>query len=100
MKFRGKIIIWPCYLDSTKSRKMGRKLPLKYCVKSPSLGEVYEAARRLGLDPVKEEGKSHPACWWEKTGRILVTKKASKLAVLKQIAEEVRKIRSQSKRLK
>ncbi|PHP45413.1 signal recognition particle protein Srp19, partial [Methanosarcinales archaeon ex4572_44] len=43
-----KFVIWPSYLDATKSRREGRTVPKKYSVRQPSLKELESAARELG----------------------------------------------------
>jgi len=93
-EYKGKkIVVYPQYLDSTKSRKEGRRLSLKYAVSSPRIDEIVEAAESLGLNPVVEEDKKYPRNWWLSTGRVVVDKQGSKLNTLKLIAEKIRKIR-------
>ena len=52
-----KIVIWPTYFDSAVSRKDGRRVTKRYALKSPASGEIAEAARTLGLDPIVEPDK-------------------------------------------
>ena len=85
---RDRIIIYPCYFDSTKSESQGRKVPKRLAVPSPKLEEIYEAAKDLNLDPVIEE-KPHPSWWWEESSRILVKKIASKRKILLMIAQKI-----------
>ncbi len=48
MRDRGKLVIWPVYLDQTKSRSSGRIISRKNAIKEPQLNEIKEAARQLG----------------------------------------------------
>lgn len=88
--------IWLSNVDSSKSRKEGRKIAKGLSIKNPSLEELFEASKNLGLNPEidksfypKEQGKEE-----KKMGRIFVEKKYSKTKTLKLICDEVRKNRS------
>ncbi len=96
MEREGYLIVYPEYFDYRLSRKLGRKLALKYCIKNPTLEEIAESARKLKLPIVIEEDKYHPANWFERKGRIKVympNKKYKKLVVLKAIAKNLRDVR-------
>ena len=95
LKDKTKLIIWPVYLDATKSRGNGRVLSLKDSVKSPSVKEIEGAAQELGLSPVVETDKRYPKSWWASDGRVLVDKKGPKSIVVKHIAQKISKIRGQ-----
>ncbi len=88
-----KAIIWPANIDAQKPRAAGRKISVKNAVPSPTLGEIEDAARRLGLNPETEKEKAYPREWWEKGGRINVDRKMPKTLILKELAKEVRKAR-------
>ncbi len=88
-----KFVIWPSYLDATKSRREGRTVPKKYSVRQPSLKELESAARELGLNPIAEPEKAYPKSWWEGAGRVLVDKKTTKSRTLKEIGKIIRKNR-------
>jgi signal recognition particle subunit SRP19 len=89
-----KIVIWPTYFDSTVSRKDGRRVTKRYALKSPASGEIAEATRRLGLDPVVEQDKAYPASWWKKSGRVLVKKTGTpKSSVLREIGSMMKEMR-------
>jgi len=55
MKDKGKLVIWPAYLDQTRSRSSGRIISRKNSIKEPNLNEIKEAARH---------GKSAGECSW------------------------------------
>ncbi len=95
LKDKNKLIIWPVYLDVTKSRSEGRILPMKESVKSPTLKEIEKAAAELNLAPVVETDKAYPKSWWTTGGRVLVDKKGPKSIIVKQIAQNINKTRGQ-----
>lgn len=95
LKDKAMLVIWPVYLDATKSRAEGRILSMKDSVKSPVLKEIERAASELSLAPVVEADKSHPKSWWVVSGRVLVVKKAPKSVITKQIAQKINKTRGQ-----
>ena len=94
MKLREKVVVWPANLDSSKSRKQGRKLAKGLAVQAPRLDEVHEAARRLAMDAEPTPGKSRPATWWERGGLLIFPKKGSRSTLLRSLAVEIKKIRA------
>ncbi len=92
-----KTVIWPAYLDKTKSRQDGRKISSKLAVSSPTLSEIEQAAKRLNLNPIVEKDKAYPKEWWEVSGRVLVDKVKPKSLLLKDIAKEIRRMRAEGK---
>ena len=89
-------VIYPEYFDYRLSRRLGRKLPLKYCLKNPTLEEIVESIKKLKLPVVVEEDKHHPANWFERKGRVRVflpNKKYKKRIVLKAIAKNLKEVR-------
>ncbi len=93
LKDKTKLVIWPVYIDATKSRGEGRILPMKDAVKSPVLKEIEKAALELNLAPVVETDKAYPKSWWVSGGRVLVDKKAPKSVIARQIAQNINKTR-------
>lgn len=94
MKDKGKLVIWPVYIDQTRSRSNGRIISRKSSVKEPQLNEIKEAALELGLNPEVEPEKAYPKAWWEVSGRVLVDNKGPKSVIAKQIASGIKKIRT------
>jgi len=94
LRQQDKIIIWPTYFDSTKTRNDGRRVSRNMAVASPKIIEVKEAAEKLGLahELVADVGYSKTP--WLKTGMILVKKKGSKGQVVLLIAKQLMKMRS------
>ncbi|MBC7080643.1 MAG: signal recognition particle protein Srp19 [Thermoplasmatales archaeon] len=93
---KDKWVIWPSYFDIEFSRKEGRKVKKSLAIKNPTIDEIFQAAKKIGLNPLKEE-KSYPKKWWRKEGRIVVDKKGKKVEIIRRIAEEVYNKRLQSK---
>lgn len=100
MRDKGKLVIWPIYLDQTKSRSRGRIISRKNAIKEPQLNEIKEAARQLGLSPEVEPQKAYPKSWWEVSGRVLVDDKGPKSVIAKQIASTIKKARGQESHVK
>ncbi|KZX15374.1 signal recognition particle protein Srp19 [Methanobrevibacter filiformis] len=87
-------IIWPVYIDSTRSRNQGRKIAKKNSIQEPRLTEISRAARNLKLNPKTEDDKSYPRSWWENSGRIIVEKgDLSKIEVLIKISSKIKESR-------
>ncbi|MBI4344059.1 MAG: signal recognition particle protein Srp19 [Euryarchaeota archaeon] len=90
---RDRIMVWPVYIDSQKSREDGRKISVRDAIEAPTLKEIEEAAKRLSLNPVLEPEKAYPKEWWEARGRVLVDKTKPKSVILKEIAAEIKRMR-------
>jgi len=88
-----KVVLYPCYFDSTKTRKYGRRVPLSLAVKKPKVEEIALVAKKLGLNPVIEKDKKHPRTWFFDDGRVLVDKVRSKTYVVKLIAKNLKALR-------
>jgi len=88
-----KILLWPVYLDSSRTRKEGRRVPKSVAVSNPSVEELKGASETLGLEPEVEIGRAHPAAPWQKTGRIWIASGWSKSQTLMKIAKEVASVR-------
>ena len=89
-----KIIIWPSYIDSKKTKKEGRRISKKGAVSSPKLREISAAAKKLKLNPEIEKDKSYSRSWWESSGRISVDKNMSKREILLKISNMIKGMRS------
>ncbi|WP_448577795.1 signal recognition particle protein Srp19 [Thermosphaera sp.] len=96
-EYRGRrIILYPSYFDSTLSRSDGRRIPASLAVPSPSIEEIYNAAAKLGLNPVVENDKAYPGKWWVK-GRVIVDKKYGRMELLRKIALEIKEARARKR---
>lgn len=96
MRKQDKVIIWPAYFDQAKKRKEGRRVPKNLAVQSPKITEIQEATTKLGLKHEMIPEVGYPKTPWLKTGMILVEKKGSKEQVIRKIANELLKIRSEN----
>jgi signal recognition particle subunit SRP19 len=96
MRKQDKAIIWPAYFDQTKTRKNGRRVPKNLAVQSPKIGELEDAARKLGLKNEVVATSGYPKTPWQKTGSILVEKKAPKEQIIKKLAKQLVKARSET----
>jgi len=94
LKLNGKAVIWPANLDSTKSRKEGRKLAKGPALQIPRLEELRDAANQLSIEHEIVAGKSRPNAWWEKGGYLIVPKATPQSKLLRSLASEIRKQRA------
>ena len=95
MRKQEKAIIWPAYFDLAKTRAKGRRVPKNLAVQSPKIGELQEAALKLGLKPEVAETAGYPKAPWSKAGRMLVEKKAPKEEIIKKLGKQLVKARSE-----
>jgi signal recognition particle subunit SEC65 len=91
---RERLIIWPGYFDSKRSRRSGRRVPVEASVANPTLDGLAYAARSTGIKKMKrDEDASHPSRPRSKEGRLWVsiadalaaTGASSKEGVLREI---------------
>lgn len=94
MRKQDKIILWPAYFDSTKTRGDGRRVPKSLAVPSPKILEIKEAVKKMGLSHEVVLDAGYPKTPWLKKGMLLVTKKESKEKVIRKIGKHLLKIRS------
>jgi len=94
MRKQDKIIVWPAYFDSTRTRGNGRRVPRSLAVPSPRILEVKEAAQKLGLSYEFVLDAGYPKTPWLKTGMLLITKKGPKEKMIRTIGKQLLKIRS------
>lgn len=81
-------VLYPCYFNRDLTRREGRRVPVSAGVSKPDTRDIYKAAKEIGLAARTEE-KKHPAHWTEKGGRIIVSWKGSKEALIKKVAEKL-----------
>lgn len=94
MRKQEKIIVWPAYFDSAKTRGEGRRIPKSLAVPSPKITEIRDAAEKLGLECEVVLDVGYPKTPWLKTGMLLVRKSESKDKTIKKIAKTLQIIRS------
>ena len=95
MRKLDKAIIWPVYFDINKSREEGRRVSKNQAVMSPKILELKEAADKLGLQNECNVDAHFPKNHWTKTGMLLVEKNEPKEAIIKKLAKQLVKIKSQ-----
>ena len=95
MRKQDKAIIWPAYFDLAKTRAKGRRVPRNLAVQSPKIGELQEAALKLGLKPEVALEAGYPKAPWSKAGRMLVEKKSPKEEIIKKLGKQLVKARSE-----
>lgn len=93
MQENKRIIIWPTYLDLSRSRKEGRLASKASAVRTPRILEIQRAAEKLGLHPEVVSDNSHPSMWWEKTGYVTVDNIGPKSDLLRRIGAEIIRMR-------
>jgi len=94
MRKQDKIIIWPAYFDSTKTRRDGRRIPKSLAVPSPKILEIKDAAEKIGLECELVPDAGYPKTPWLKTGMLLVKRNETKNRIIKSVAKQLLKIRS------
>lgn len=95
MRKQDKAIIWPAYFDLAKTRNRGRRVPKDMAVPNPKIEELQTAAGRLGLKNEVVAQVSYPKVPWQKTGSILVEKITPKEQIIKNLAKQLVKLRSE-----
>src|SRR3989338_9809050 len=53
-------VVWPVYLNSKKTTKQGRRVPMEIAVDNPTLDEIAQACQALGLATHVERTKKYP----------------------------------------
>jgi signal recognition particle subunit SRP19 len=96
MRKQDKAIIWPAYFDQAKTRKKGRRVPKSLAVQSPKIVEIKIAVEKLGLKHEFAPEAGYPKTPWLKTGMIMVEKKGAKEQIIRKIAKQLLKIRSET----
>jgi len=95
-----KVVIWPVYFDSSRTRSEGRAVSEEKAVNSPSLEDLISAARKAGFRPEIEREKKHPSQWYEGSGRILIYKAAPKSAILRKLSQALKAGKKSGKALR
>lgn len=53
-------VIWPAYLDASRTRTGGRRVPTADAVDDPTVDEIADAVRQVGYDAVIDRGATYP----------------------------------------
>jgi signal recognition particle subunit SRP19 len=97
MQKQNRLVLWPAYFDSTKTRQQGRRISKGLAVPTPRLDELQKAAEKCGLQTEVVPDVKHPHAPWQKTGLIFVPKSASKMQIIRRVAKELFSIRAQNR---
>jgi signal recognition particle subunit SRP19 len=89
MRKQDKALLWPAYFDSSRTRKMGRRVSKKMAVKSPKMNELINAVSKLGFHCELIPEVSYPKKPWIKTGLLLIEKKYPKEQLINKIAKQL-----------
>jgi signal recognition particle subunit SRP19 len=93
MRKKDKVVLWPLYFDSGKSRVEGRKVPKNVAVPSPKLDEIRKAVEQLGLRYEVVSDASHPKLSWQRSGMLVVSKVGSKTQMVRKVARQLLVVR-------
>jgi len=96
MRKQEKIILWPAYFDSTKTRVEGRRVPKGLAIPTPKLEEIQKAVERMGLQPEVVSDVQYPSASWQKNGLIAIPKRGSKTQIIRGVSKELLNIRKKS----
>jgi signal recognition particle subunit SRP19 len=88
--------VYPTYLNRTTTRALGRRVPQSTAVPDATIEEIVEVAKALGFTVVAEPDKQYPRQFFERPGRVRVTKQpgTSKTAFLRRVSTELARRRA------
>jgi signal recognition particle subunit SRP19 len=69
------MVIYPSYLDSSKTLKQGRRIGKEHAVDTPTVSDISQALQSLGLKHVLQPHKGYsrdPYTLWDNPGRVKV----------------------------
>ena len=83
-------VIWPAYLDASRTRGEGRRIPRSNAVEEPTIDEIAQAVQQVGYDAVIDREAIYPR-EYESRGRVLVqdADDATKTDLLQAVAAYV-----------
>ena len=90
MKSYDHVVVWLDYFNKTLSRKKGRRLRKEKCVFDPSLNELIESSKAVGLVPTETNDQVRfPRRPYVRSGYIVLEKKFSKTSILNKISTKM-----------
>ncbi len=88
-------VIYPEYFDRRLSRSQGRRVPVKYSVSDPNVEDISVILSSYGIPNRVETSEHHPSTWYERNGRILISKQnIPKQAFLVMMGEKLKNKRT------
>jgi signal recognition particle subunit SRP19 len=86
-------VIYPSYLDSTKTIKQGRRIGVEQAVETPSVMDLSQALQSLHIRHVLQPYKGYSrdiTCQWDNPGRVLVdVSNHTKKELMMKLAEKL-----------
>jgi signal recognition particle subunit SRP19 len=79
------MIIYPSYLDSSKTLKQGRRIGKEHAVDTPTVSDISQALQSLGMKHVLQPHKGYsrdPSTLWDNPGRVKVEPAVQKIEIL------------------
>ncbi|MEM0226717.1 MAG: signal recognition particle subunit SRP19/SEC65 family protein [Thermofilaceae archaeon] len=92
---RRPVVLWPVYFDATKSRSSRRRVPASLAVRGVTPEDLLKAAQAAGYRAELDASAKHPATWFESSGRVLVYTDERKSLVIRKVAEQLKKLKSE-----
>ena len=89
MRQQKKVVIWPAYFNSRKTRSEGRRVPKSLAIPNPRIKEVREAAEKISLASELVLDTSYPKTPWLRSGMLLIEKKEPKSQLITKIASQL-----------
>lgn len=69
---KGRMIVWPEYIDSTRTRSQGRRIPSNLAAPEVSVKVLKEAADTIGLEAEVQLEKQYPRDWSGSSGCLVI----------------------------
>lgn len=94
MRRQDRVVVWPIYFDSTKTRKYGRRIPKSLAVPSPKISEIAQAAEKSKLKFELVSDAKYPKTPGLNTGMLFVKKNKAKSSIIKDIGRRLLRIQT------
>jgi signal recognition particle subunit SRP19 len=98
------IVVYPSYLDSTKTVKEGRRISKELAIPTPTVGDMSQALQSLNIRHVAQPFKGYPrdiTTLWDNPGRVKVDyTDGQKKQLLKELAERITLLPGRVERLR
>ena len=96
-------VIYPSYLDSTKTVKQGRRLVQELAIPSPTCNDLSQALQQLQVRHVLQPYKGYSrdiTCLWDNPGRVLVdVSQYKKAELMREMAQRIPSLPARVERL-
>lgn len=94
MKLKDVYVFWSVYFNSTLTRGEGRRLSYRFCIPNPTLVELENSCRDLGLKIVAMKEAKYPRIWFVKSFYAVVKKEGRKGNLMLGISKRLKIARS------